>query len=118
MIKWIAVLLLVSGASGAEAPAHAEASNFVSGAKLYEICEKDGLEASSVCSSYIIGAVDQLEMMRGMAGKPTCILDGVNTTTLVDLTKAFMRNHPEDRHFPGSSMPYWALVEAYKICAD
>ncbi len=83
------------------------------------MCEPSaGAANNGGCSGYIAGAADQLELWRAEQKKKSCIPDGVRSETLIEIVKNYLKAYPEDRHFPGASIVRFALVKAYRTCAD
>lgn len=101
------------------APAFAYVS-YINGNELYGWCStKDPATvntAQSLCTAYVLGAVDEFEMTRAGLGKTTCLRQGIITRQLVDVVTASLRDHPETRDKPASALVQAAIMHA--LCPE
>jgi Rap1a immunity proteins len=99
--------LMLDKAAGAAGPQY-----YVTGNKLLEFCEVPAV--TSACYGYVLGVVDALQVMGADAPKFSfCVPERVESGQLVDVVKAFLRDHPEKRHLPASDLVTAALNEKF-----
>jgi hypothetical protein len=90
----------------ARAPA---ATVYLTGTKLLETCEAAESYRVLDCVSYIKGATDQFESLRGIQNRPACVPPGISVGRLLELTVTYLRAHPEARSASAASLVAAAL---------
>ena len=97
----------------------ANAGTFQSGNELLVDCQTSPSDSKKMyCLGYVVGAADMFEAWRRSAGLPACIPEGVQAGQLQDVVVQFIKSHPADRHYAGSSLVIMALVPAFCPPAD
>src|SRR5262245_23024008 len=72
---------------------------FADGNKLYRECSAPiGAVEHNTCLAYIRGIADAMEFSRFISAQGSCIPDHVQLGQVIDVTRAFLRDHPESRH--------------------
>ncbi len=84
----------------------AATADFYDGNRLYEECK--GQSALS-CLGYIVGVADTARLFP----KPICVPEGVTAGQLRAVVLKYMEEHPEDRHYSGTSVVGSALLGAF-----
>jgi len=85
-------------------------SGFKDGNELYKNCSAEDNVQQALCLSYVIGCFDTLETIES---KLVCITDGVIANQLGDVVTAYLKTHPEERHYSASSTAIVAMIEAF-----
>jgi hypothetical protein len=83
---------------------------FKSANDLYTNCLASEASAEyTFCLGYVIGMTDML------AGPPdiVCLTNQVTVRQALDVVMRYLRDHPEDRHYPAASQGFLALKQAF-----
>ncbi|WP_417834744.1 Rap1a/Tai family immunity protein [Thalassospira xiamenensis] len=74
----------------------------VTGNTLHEWCNKTGGKIGPLtCKVYIMGVVDGISdevFINGKGDYPVCAAPKATTNQIVDITKTYLTDHPEQRH--------------------
>lgn len=70
------------------------------------------------CLGYVAGIADAMETAQScnngsLAGWQACVPIGVRKSQAKDVVIRFLREHPQDRHYPASGLVAQALQEAF-----
>ena len=83
---------------------------FLNGNKLYEYCRTpDGTALNGACFGYIMGVAGATDQKPGFF----CLPKGASGKQIEDVVKLYLQNHPENRHYSGSSTVIVALKEKF-----
>jgi len=93
-------------------------AQWVSAQQLQEYCDAEEGVFYGVCSGYISAVADMQHFPLVMNGRKLCTPPGVDRSQLVEVVKKYLREHPEQYHFPGSFIVFEALTEAWPNACD
>ena len=86
--------------------------NYISGNELHRRCEAENGFDQTICTGYISGAVDMLQLAHGMNKDVSVCLPegpGAELGQLADVVRRYLAAHPELRHMGASSLIFAAL---------
>jgi hypothetical protein len=90
---------------------------FEDGNKLYRECSsRMGAVDYDSCLAYVQGVADAMEVSRFTNAQGPCVPKHVQLGQVVDVTRAFLRKHPESRHKPAAALAIAAIYDAF--CPD
>lgn len=98
--------LLIASLSTASIP-HIAVADFYDGNELHNHCTGENSYSHGVCQGYIVGIWDNSDVDK------RCPVPGARLGQIVDVAKAYLRNHPEDRHFAAESLVNYAFETAF-----
>ena len=104
-------LLLAAAAAVADVPPSPGRLTFVTGNTLLDYCTKPA--GSDACLSYLSAVADTMTAGADLNGVRACVLRGVTTGQLRDVTVAFLQAHEEQRWESGGVLVPVALSLAY-----
>ena len=121
--KWgtLITLAVIGAFTFYSAPA---AAYYHDGQKLYSDCMKgeqkgqDTLIPFGLCSGYITGIVDMIEILRASRDKDHCIPSRLEKGTLKDIVVKYLRDNPEKRTQSAAIVVNLAIYEAFPGCND
>lgn len=89
---------------------------FLDGNKLWAFCESPpGTAALAMCWGFVAGVsdVDDIQRQSGLGGIKACVPESSTIGQLVDVTRKYMKDFPEYRHFSAATVTTLALVGAF-----
>ena len=88
-------------------------ANFVNGNDLLKRCNDP--QAPFYCGGFVSGAHDGFTTAWGWSKQAPmfCVPTGVSIPQLVDITVAYLEDHPETRHYAASELIGLAIREAF-----
>lgn len=91
-----------------------QATAFVDGNILIELCTASGEWAAHSCESYIVGVLDTYEdLIQSGEVRAICLPDGARSKQLSLVVSKYLKEHPENLHFRASSLVSEALFTAF-----
>jgi hypothetical protein len=110
----IAAMSILAGYASAHAGGF---TYFEDGNKLYRECSEGmGGIHYGFCLAFIQGVADAMQVSRFTSAQESCIPQHVQLGQVVDVTRAFLRDHPESRHKPAAALAIAAINDAF--CPD
>lgn len=113
MILALAMVPLMSSLSEAEDGF----TQFMTGNRLSELCGAKNSVDEAVCVGFVEGVSDTLEAWRSqdpaIPGAKGCIPKGVTVGQLQKVVVKYLRQHPEELHYPGAALVITAINEAW-----
>lgn len=111
-------LLIASVILGSQALPSVAHSTFTSGNELYEQCTVEKgtnlyFTKMAECRGYVMGFVDLMEDMQTVNKMSSCLPVGATAGQIVDVVVKYLREHPELRALPGSTMVFLSLKSAF-----
>lgn len=91
---------------------------FQNGNGLLELCASDSGQSQSICLGYIQGVVDgagitPVEKTCRRTSSYWCIPDGVAWGQMTEVVVKYMKDHPENRHWPSTAIITNAVIESW-----
>ena len=84
------------------------------GNQLYAVCTSNSYSDQGVCSGYVEAAAEYLEWVRSGEKKPPCLSDGTVVRQVKDVVVNYLRDHPTERSYTGTSLVVRAITLAWK----
>ena len=115
------VLIGLAGIAGAFTGSDAGAAGFFTGNELLEACSAtNGTTAyeykSGICSGYVLGIADELDLENAQLGRGSCFSDEVTLGQLRDVVLKYLQEHPEHRDLDAAVLVRSAFASAYPAC--
>ena len=95
------------------------AGNYVDGNRLLRDCRTQRgtptyFQSDAVCSAYILGVMDTLDMNRFLkTGMKICLPEKVPASQARDVAVAYLEKNPAERHGPAAMLVTFALLESF-----
>jgi len=87
-------------------------ANVVSGNELWDNCQDSN--KLQFCYGYILGATQTYSITSPMKSQPFfCISPEVQNQQVLDIVTTYLREHPENRQWPGPTLVIFALGEKF-----
>ncbi len=89
--------------------------NAITGSKWLEWCEDGHADTNGLCLGYIYGAVDYQWWIQSLklAEMKLCIPPRVTRGQLMEITKKYLKEHPDKWHIEMSSLFFLAIKETF-----
>jgi len=109
----VAVSLATAFLIAIETPANADPYNLTGNDLLMQCEEPNAYFAQGMCYGYVLSVADVYLASQVPEPLRICMGSGVTRKQLVDVTVAFLRSHPEERHYIAAGIVWEALHNAF-----
>src|SRR5262245_8421463 len=109
-VVWL--LILVAVALSAQAVRAETYTAWTTGNLIAERCRAEGAVEAAYCAGFVVAIAETVNAATVWNAK-ACIPAQVTTGQLMDITKKYLSDHPELRHYVGASLVAHAFMETF-----